>query len=339
MSTLGKILTFLNVLAAIALFVLAGKDYSEFRQARYAVFRHEMYLEGLPVDKDEVPPGRPGETTYEKLESASVLKDVYQGNEGGADLGGEEVRSIFEELDRVKKKIHANVESAGSDEQKRKRLRDYLLMQANDIGERKELRTKIESGSIDDALKELDKRFDEARHLQGSVGEPSRALVRLAAGRLLVNLSFDEKWLERVRVVVGIESLSHGLDESARHIEQMVADVKDAITRDQSFFVVQYRDMLQQLRLDGENIYQAAKRVSELQAVSAERKVEVQQRESEVAANRQHLTELTAETDKEVAKLEAIQRDLFSVQLRLSSALDKSRELEEQLQKRAGGKP
>jgi hypothetical protein len=337
MSTLGKILTFLNVLAAIGLFILAGKDYSEFRQARYAVFRHEIYLTGLPVDNKELTPGRPDEPIFNRLESDAVLKDIYQGNEGGADLGGPEVRTVLEELDRVQKRVRANV-SAQSGDAQRKMIRGYLLMQANDIGEREALRKRIEEDKIEDLLSELDKRFDATKHLNAS-GDPSRPLVRLAAGRLLVNLSFEDKWLERVRVVCGIEALSHGIDESARRVEQMIADVKDGITRDQGDFIARYRDMIQQLKLDAENIYQASQRLAEQKVVVADRQKEVQQRQTEVDRNTAQLAALTAETDKEVARLEAIQKDLFAVQQRLGKALDSSRAIEEQLQKRAGNRP
>ncbi len=339
MSTLGKILTFLNVLAAIGLFVLAGKNYAEFREARYRVFRHEIYLTGLPVDKDETVPGRPEESIAARLEPDAVLKDVFNGNDGGADLGGSPVRTVNEELDRVQKKVRDNVLAQPNLDQQRKKLRGYLLMQANDSGEREELRNVIDTKPIEEGLQKLDERFNLAKKLTAPATPPSRLLVRFAAARLFANLSFDEKWLERVRVVCGIEALSHGLDESARRVEQIVADVKDAMTRDQGDFVVRYRDLLQQLKLDGENIYQRETRLAGQKVVAAERKQEVEQRQTEVDRNRARLAELTADTNKEVARLEAIQKDLFAIQQRLSDALDAGRALEEQLQKRAGNKP
>src|SRR5438128_1180014 len=103
MSTLGKILAFLNVLFAIILLVFAAKDYGEARAARYAVFRHEMVVTGLPVDKDERRLDQPDEPIVEKL-PPKVLADIFAGAEGGPDLGGAPVATVMEELDRVKAK-------------------------------------------------------------------------------------------------------------------------------------------------------------------------------------------------------------------------------------------
>jgi septal ring factor EnvC (AmiA/AmiB activator) len=334
MSTLGKILTFFNVIAAIVLFVLAGKDYAAFRQARYAVFLHERYLYGLPVDDREIMISQPDDTIRSRLEPAEVLKAVYQSNDGDSSLGGEEVRTVMEELERVQKKIRGEFTTASSDDKKREILMRYLLLQATDSGERAALLEKIRK-DIDGSFQDLMRRFDDVKQLHDSHGDPNWEIVRFRAARLLANLSFDEKWLERLRVVVGMEALGQALSDSADRLEVMVADVREAMTRDQGDFVVRYRDMLQRLKLDGENIYQEQKRLTALEAVTADRKLEVAQRESEVKLNREHLAAKTAETNKEVSKLDALQADLFNVQQRLNRALDAVRKLEAELEKRA----
>src|SRR5438874_6963478 len=104
MSTLGKVLTFANVLVAVILLVIAGMDYAEWRGAHYAAFRHELVITGLPVDETERNAERPDEAVVDKL-APNVLADVFKGAEGGPDLGGSPVKTVMEELDRVQSKV------------------------------------------------------------------------------------------------------------------------------------------------------------------------------------------------------------------------------------------
>src|SRR3954471_9702623 len=50
MSTLGKILAVLNVLAAAAFFCLVALDWGMHRAWSRAVFQHDLVIQGLPVD-------------------------------------------------------------------------------------------------------------------------------------------------------------------------------------------------------------------------------------------------------------------------------------------------
>src|SRR5439155_19580397 len=60
MSLLGKILALINVLAAVGFIYLAASDYGKRKQWSYAVFRHDLAINGLPLDDkqkdvDDVP--------------------------------------------------------------------------------------------------------------------------------------------------------------------------------------------------------------------------------------------------------------------------------------------
>src|ERR1051326_444302 len=160
MSTLGKVLAGLNVLVALILFVFAGKDYAEARSARYAVFRHEMVLNGLPVDKEERWFDQPDDPVAVKL-TPKVLEDVYTDSNGqklptaGSELAGPLVPTVLEELERVKGECRNSVmaKSAGAEQQAK--LQQFLLPLAKNIGDREELR-KLIAGPIGPGLAELD---------------------------------------------------------------------------------------------------------------------------------------------------------------------------------------
>src|SRR5439155_16650851 len=53
MSLLGKILALINVLAAVGFIYLAASDYGKRKQWSYAVFRHELAIDGLPLDDQQ----------------------------------------------------------------------------------------------------------------------------------------------------------------------------------------------------------------------------------------------------------------------------------------------
>jgi hypothetical protein len=79
MSLLGKILAVLNVLAVAGFFALALLDYGKRQAWSYAVFRQDLTLKGLPLDKDERDAeGRP----VVDLIGESTKKDLHKGQPG-----------------------------------------------------------------------------------------------------------------------------------------------------------------------------------------------------------------------------------------------------------------
>jgi hypothetical protein len=341
MSTLGKVLAILNVLAAILLFVFAGMDYGEARAARYAVFRHEIVVHGLPVDNKEQWVEQPDEPVVDKLDGR-VLDDIYIDSGGNklptaGGLNGPFVKTVLEEIARVKPAAAAAISALPAGDQQKQKARQLLLSQAKNIGERTELEEMINSDGpgMPAATAELNRRFDAVTNLHGAGGNPNWEGVRYAAAQLLVNLDADDKWQERVRVVVGFEPYVYGVESSARAMEQIAADYREGIVRDQGIFVQNYQDMILALRYEAEQLYQANKRLGELQTVVKDRKLEVEQRQTEVNKNKQELADLTAATNAEVGRLQAMQNDLFAIQQRLGKALDSTRALEEQLKKKA----
>ncbi len=54
MSLLGKILALVNILAAVGFIYLAASDYGKRQQWSYAVYRHDLAINGLPLDEKEV---------------------------------------------------------------------------------------------------------------------------------------------------------------------------------------------------------------------------------------------------------------------------------------------
>src|SRR6266571_5013220 len=181
MSTLGKVLTFLNVLVAVILLVIAGMDYAEWRGAHYAAFRHELVVTGLPVDYTERNPDRPDEPVVEKLPS-NVLVEVFKGADGGPELGEStpSVKTVMQELDRVQNKVTSNLQGAPAG-QAPALIRKYLLMQAREVAERDRFKEMADKSNVQGAIDELNKRFGDVKALHGAKGGENWMEVRYAA--------------------------------------------------------------------------------------------------------------------------------------------------------------
>ncbi len=330
MSTLGKVLAVFCVLLAVGVMVLAGMDYASFRAVRRSAFLHEMTLIGLPVDKDDIHSEFPDEPTAEKL-TPGVLADLFKGADGGQDLGGPAVATVIDELERVRRKVADNVNNAGSLDQQKQKLRGYLLPMARDIAERDRLRTLIDDGKIAEALENLDRRFAEAKSPPGGDAARNRQNVRQATARVLVNLSADPAWQDRVRLIVGIESAAAGLNHWAHVQEQLATASKAAIIRDQGHFIADYQELLRRILYEDQNLYEAERMLADEKARVSRRQTEVQQRLTEVQRNMQELADLTAAANTEIARLEAMQRDLFALQQRFGLALEETYKLDEKL--------
>src|SRR5438105_7723733 len=98
MATFGKILAVLNIFLAIGLLVILGKDYGRQQAWTRAELLHRHNIIGLPIDDKEIDEREPGDTKMVERLTPGVLKEMFQGNNGGAELGGPEVKTVMEEV-------------------------------------------------------------------------------------------------------------------------------------------------------------------------------------------------------------------------------------------------
>ena len=137
MSTLGKVLAVFNVLVAVLFLVFAGMDYGK-QQTWSFEFRHRVAVNGLPVNNDDIDENEPNKDypIVERL-TPGVVKDIFSGNDGDTkDLGDVNgVKTLFEEVDRVRAKVNANVNAEPDAQKKKQLLKIYLVGLAKTLGE------------------------------------------------------------------------------------------------------------------------------------------------------------------------------------------------------------
>src|SRR5262245_47048625 len=101
MSMLGKILAVVNILAAIGFIYLAASDYGKRQQWSYAVYRHDLAIDGLPLDEKET-----------DLDGVARVKNLNQATQ--ADMfqpaGGQPVTTQLAEVLRVQNALHARID-------------------------------------------------------------------------------------------------------------------------------------------------------------------------------------------------------------------------------------
>src|SRR5947209_19631368 len=96
MSMLGRILLFLNVLAALGFFVVAGMDWGKRYQWAEAALEHRLVVDGLPLD--DAAKDREGKPASKDLREDTVKKLF-------ASAGGPPVHTQIEEVKRIKDEL------------------------------------------------------------------------------------------------------------------------------------------------------------------------------------------------------------------------------------------
>jgi hypothetical protein len=123
MSTLGKVLAALNILGVGGLIYLFSVTYAKRQQWEYANFRHDLIVDGLPIDDEDR--DREGEPLVNKFESDPTkfskdrtLKELFPGSP---------VRTQRAEVERVKQQLDAKLAKATNDRKKAIQLADIVM--------------------------------------------------------------------------------------------------------------------------------------------------------------------------------------------------------------------
>jgi hypothetical protein len=338
MARFGIVMIFVNLFVAGGVLVLASKDYGRYRAQSYAAFRVELVKNGMPVDETEINQEYPDDPTASKL-TPVVTSSIFEGKNGGPELGGAPVTTVLQEVDRVWGKIEGVIGALGDDAQKRVKLWEYLEFQARTMSEREAYKKKCSEGAAQPALEELKLRFTYIRTPQGRSDKPNHKEIRLAAAVVLVNLATDAAWRERVATVVGLEAYVQAMGMQADSFAKIVSDYKSLIALENGNFEVAYANAVRELQYHSEELFQARKRLAQLTAVAGERQDEVNKRKTEVQNHEQELAAKTAAYNAENGRLEAIQRELFFYQQQLGLARDETEKLEEKLRNKARAQP
>jgi hypothetical protein len=218
MSYLGKILAFTNILGIVMLTVLGLMVYAKHREWKYANYRYDIAIDGLPLHKEQT--DAQGYLLYENVNPA-MQKELFPNNP---------VSTQKEEVERVQKALQGKI-NAQSDKAKQSAMFATFLLPLSQTNGERERRVSIRRRLADDkTIAQLKEDFKAT--YPGAVADnqadPKKEVSWALADRLAVlggepRRPFEEKFLEVMK-----KDPAKGFDEAfAEMLDAVNADLKE----------------------------------------------------------------------------------------------------------------
>ncbi len=299
MSVYGKLLAVLNVVAAIGFFVIAGMDWGQRERWTYAVYRHDLFLDGLPIDaKEKDVDGKP---RVEKF-NADWFNQMF------AKAGGRPVKTQMEEVDALQKQVQGKIDAEGGGT-KTQKLAHYLQALATTYPERTEYAVLAADSKADkaaDLQKLFDQQFDGVKEVGADGKKNSEGARKANAARLLFILGdaitedpnadyMGSQGLARLVVVCGLPAAAHAIDDQALVLQSMTDEAVRRHRAELNQFVTDHGQII----YDDQNISDAVERLERF----------LQAKQAEVEKEKQVVSQRKVEIDKLNADLAALRQD------------------------------
>jgi hypothetical protein len=336
MSLLGKVLTILNALAAIAFLVLAGMDYRARNDWAYGVFRHELAIHGLPLDDrdDSWRPGRP----IVKDVSEKTLADLFS-KAGSFDKN---VKTQLAAVAYAKKQALDFVDAGTNDQEKRDRIALAWLPQLTHASLRDDLRKRFASKSIDELRTELSTLFDYVtQELTKPANQKSTAEVRrMMVADLLYNFNpgNEPELRERCLATVGLEAYVGAADRQATNLFGMINNLDLAIREESAAFARQYQDLLPKLVLLNDQLKADRARLDQQKKILEQHNILYQARKAERDDLLEQIHRQSDLAAAETVSLGTLQQRLFDLQREIAAARESNEKLETQIRTKETGR-
>lgn len=351
MSLLGKVLVFLNVLAAAGFVYLAATDYATRQVWSYGVFRHELALSGLPLDEKEA--GADGVPRVQDLTDAT-LKDAF------AQAGGNPVKTQTAELDRVRNALRSKVDDGTPLEvpdpvqagklqlaTPAQKLAWFLIPLAPTAAQRDALLAGLRDPKLLNA-DELGKQFDNA--FSSALAKPDPDDKKRAIAELLFRLNdvlpeaqaagnappdmIETPSYKRFVVVVGAVAAAKAVDDQALRLEALAREAERGIGRDRLAFVAEHRRLLGRVEALAQEVQAQQAALAGVQEQVETQQRLVNERDKQVKDLEARLASARKETQRRLDEQRAMQQTFFEAQLRLRNLNGENQQLERDIRER-----
>ncbi len=319
MATLGKVLAVFNVLAAIGFLFVAGKDYYTRQSWAYSHYLHQLAVYGLPLDPNDDTGRLPGRTISDQF-GKDARKELL-GDPNGP-------KTQVDELASTVALFKKGVNDAADINAKRAIIAEHLLPEMTRAEERDLVIRDLQNLKDQAGVDKLVGRFEEIANRSTNGDRETR---RRAIADFLYNFEYSDIRHKRVQAVLGLDQYVAAAERQAGRLRDMIARDRRNIAEQQAAFVAQYQSALPELTVLAGQLQTLEAKLTEQKdlvqkhtALRNARKTEVMTLSNELARDKQ-------EAAKELAALEAVQRELFAVQQDWAKAQARNQQLEHEL--------
>jgi hypothetical protein len=322
MSTLGKVLAVLNVLAAIGLFTVAALNYGQRQAWTTAVFQQDLLISGLPINETQVDvEGKPIVSQLGK----GILQKLFSG-------AGEPVRTQLAEVKQRHDRLAQSIDS-------KEAMQAVLLPLARSVSDREELRDQIAKGSLED-LKgpegPFEAAFKEAMTGKDIQGKPfDLSGWKQAIAHVLYGTSQNPQDQQRTLIVVGLDEYVHSADKQAARLAQMVPELQLQIANGSTDWQLKHKALIQEIVALAERVR------TEEEVLTKQQDLRDQRHQALVAARKgdvEELTKLLENTRKQLAqeltRQSALETQLVDKQKEVAAADAGNQQLEREIRSR-----
>jgi hypothetical protein len=314
MPVLRNILIGLNVVAALAFFILAALDWGARTQWAHTVFRYELALNGLPVDDTE-----------RDLHGDLIVRKIP----------GEPVKTQKEALDAAITKLQSDINSQPDDAAKKKRLLEVLGSLVYTQAERDRL-AKLDVPQLEQALNDALRPAQDGRGPQGELSLHQR---RMAIAHVLVALSGHEPADQtRLLTVLGAEAYAHAAEQQAANMQEMAQRVRHQTALDLHAFEVQHKELIYRILLLAERVADLKATLQYHKALTEKHQVLVNARKADVKDLETRLATASVELDKALAEQAKLEQERFETERLLGQTKEKNQEMEREIRSRELGR-
>ena len=354
MPLFAKILAALNVLVAGVFIYLASVDYQARQQWSYEVFRHELVLNGLPVDETDVGLKVDQQPTYDaktktwrlpdedKDATLRVDRPLY------ADLGQDMLYDLFndsfalgkdgkdgvvksqkEEVERVRDKFKAELD-ASKDRREAESLLRGPHRCARTLKEREDSRKAADDKTIntDKLQEECLARFNKVIATGDEDAKRSVAERRTDVVNLLYSIDPRGESHQRLMVVVGLRAFALEADAQTLTLRDMAEKAHLASIDDRERFAIAY--MQQKDRLVA-LAHELNRRQSELETEEGKVKSqgdEIDKRKKEIEVLNEIVAKAKKDTDDSLEIQNKLEKELFAIHKGTGNLIEANRKLE-----------
>lgn len=332
MSTLGKILIILNALAAIGFFVIAGMDYRARQNWAYAVFRHELAINGLPLD-DKDDSWRPGRPLVKDLTSDTINK-MFAGS------GGNPVRTQLDAVNAAKVSAIQAIDGAAA--QNEKAGRDAVLAIWRPLlklgYERERLAEEVRKRSMDELKGNVSQLFDEVASFIKSDAAVETKRAKVADLLYNFNPTGDPGLRDRAQAVVGLTEYIGAADRQASNLFAMSTRLDQILREESAIFARQYQELLPKLDQLNEQLKADAGRLEHQKKLFEQHNQLYQARKTERDDLLEQLRQAGDRAAAETTNLATLQSQLFQLQRQIAAAREANEKLEGQIRTKELGR-